>query len=214
MPAVLGRLARPTVVAAAVLAAASCGQVARTGRSPAFLIIDSLQAASGATPSQFGGTLNSDVITLVEQTVNGQQVRVPTVFNDLGRAALRLGLKDPGTSSNPNSPSPLNEITVNRYRVQFRRADGRNTAGVDVPYGFDGAVTATIGTGTAVTVGFELVRHQMKQEPPLRNLQNAGGANIISTICEVTFYGRDQAGNEVTVVGTISVNFGDFGDPQ
>jgi hypothetical protein len=30
----------------------------------------------------------------------------------------------------------------------------------------------------------------------------------------VTFFGRDQAGNEVVVVGTIGVNFADFGDPQ
>ena len=27
---------------------------------------------------------------------------------------------------------------MTRYRVEFRRTDGRNTPGVDVPYGFDG----------------------------------------------------------------------------
>ena len=39
-------------------------------------------------------------------------------------------------------------------------------------------------------------------------------ARTISTIAEVTFYGRDQAGNEVSATGMLSVNFGDFGDPQ
>ena len=33
-------------------------------------------------------------------------------------------------------------------------------------------------------------------------------------IAEVTFYGTDQAGNDVTVTGTISVTFADFGDPE
>jgi hypothetical protein len=177
------------------------------------LIIDSITASSGATPGTFGGQLNSDVVTLVSQTIGGQQVRVPTIFNDLGRASIRLGLKNPGSASAPTLPSALNEITITRYRVNFRRADGRNTPGVDVPYGFDGGLTATI-SDSAVLVGFEMVRHQMKEEPPLRNMQNGGGSNIISTIAEITFYGRDQAGNEVSVTGTISVNFADFGDPS
>ena len=42
---------------------------------------------------------------------------------------------------------------------------------------------------------------------------SGGAQNVISTIAEVTFYGRDQAGNEVSVTGSISVNFSDFGDP-
>jgi hypothetical protein len=33
---------------------------------------------------------------------------------------------------------------------------------------------------------------------------------VLSTIADVTFYGRDQAGNDVTAVGSIGVNFGDF----
>ena len=96
--------------------------------------------------------------------------------------------------------------------MTFRRADGRATQGVDVPWAFDGGVTATIG-GSPVEVGFEIVRHQAKLEPPLANLAGFGGSVFISTLAEITFYGRDQAGNEVTVTGTISVNFADFGDP-
>jgi len=37
---------------------------------------------------------------------------------------------------------------------------------------------------------------------------------MISTIAEVTFYGRDQAGNEVTANASLSVNFADFADPE
>ena len=58
------------------------------------------------------------------------------------------------------------------------------------------------------------MRIQAKLEPPLANLANGGAQNVISTIAEVTFFGRDQAGNEVSVTGSISVNFSDFGDPS
>lgn len=190
----------------------SCGEVARTGQSPAFLIVETVQAASGAEPGTFSAFLLSDVETLVDQQIGGQTVKVPTIFNDVGQATFRLALKDPGTPANPTSPSTLNQVTLNRYRVAFRRADGRNTPGVDVPYGFDGGFTITVA-GTA-TASFDLVRHQMKEEPPLKNLARGGGANLISTIAEITFYGRDQAGNDVEATANLTVNFGDFADPQ
>jgi hypothetical protein len=211
------RFGKVKLLAAALLALLSvwcASDFTRTGRSPAFLVIDRLDAASGAKAQEFGSQLNSDVVTLVSQTVNGTQVKVPTMFNDMGRATMRLQLKNPGTQELATTPSALNEITIVRYHVAFKRADGRSIPGVDVPWPFDGAVTVTITTKEAITFAFELVRHSMKAEPPLKNMQNGGGANLISAIAEVTFYGRDQAGNEVAVTGQISVNFGDFGDPS
>jgi len=35
---------------------------------------------------------------------------------------------------------------------------------------------------------------------------------FISTIAEITFYGHDQNGNEVSVTGRMDVQFGDFAD--
>jgi hypothetical protein len=191
-----------------------CGEVARTGRAPAMLVLEILEAATGAEDTEFTTNLLSDVRTLVEQQIDGKTVRVPTIFNDLGRATFRLALKNPGLPTSPLGPSTLNEITVYRYRAVFVRADGRNTPGVDVPYGFDGAFTVTVPATGRATGGFDLVRHQAKAEPPLRNLVGGGSARFIATIAEVTFYGRDLAGNEVTVTGSINVNFGDWADPQ
>ena len=94
--------------------------------------------------------------------------------------------------------------------MRFTRTDGRNKPGVDVPYGFDGAISITVSGGEA-SAGFEIVRHTMKQEAPLQALAFSGV--IIATIAEVTFYGQDQAGHEVSVTGRMSVNFGNFGDP-
>ncbi len=199
---------------AAAVASTSCGEVARTGRSPAFAIIDVLDAASGAEPDTFSTVLHSDVQTLVEQTVGSETVRVPTFFNDLGRASFRLSLKNPGLPTGSLGPSDLNSITFTRYHVSYRRSDGRATPGRDVPYPFDGAFTLTVSSTARATAVFDLVRNQAKLEPPLANLVGLGGAVMLSTIAEVTFYGQDQAGNEVVATATISVNFGDFGDPE
>jgi hypothetical protein len=206
-------VARGAAVVAIAFGSVSCGEVARTGRAPALLVIDALEAASGAAPDQLSGFLLSDVQTLVEQTIDGKVVMVPSIFNDIGEATLRIIMKDPGTGGLGVAPSDLNAITLRRYRIVYRRADGRNTPGADVPFPVDGGVTGTI-TATPSTVGFEMVRHQAKLEPPLRSLANLGGRLFISTIAEITFYGADLAGNEVQATGTISVSFGDYADPE
>ena len=159
-------------------------------------MIQVLEGAGGGSDAEFSGVLASDVETVVD----GQ----PTVFADVGRATLALRLKDPGAST---APSPNNAITVNRYRVTYVRTDGRNTPGVDVPYAFDGAITLTVA-GEA-SAEFTLVRVIAKQEAPLAALRFNGV--FIDTIAEVTFYGRDQTGREVSAVGRLSVNFGNYG---
>jgi hypothetical protein len=187
--------------AAATLASTSCGELARTGRSPVVLVIDAVEASAGADGT-FAGFLLSDVIT------KGGTV------NDSGRATFRLLAKNPGTTSVPLGPSNLNSVTVERYRVRYIRADGRNTPGVDVPWGFDGGVTVTVPpNGTAQAV-FDLVRHVNKAEPPLSNLRGIGGGQFINAIVQVTFWGHDQAGNEVEASGTVNVNFADFADEE
>jgi hypothetical protein len=202
-------------LAAIGLSAASCGDVVRDGAAPVFMVMESLLASRGApTPGAYSGTLLSDVVTLV--TTGGScSTTSPcaTIFNDLGRVTLRMSPKDIGPPSvGIPAPSPNNEITVRRYRVDFRRSDGRNTPGVDVPYGFDGAATGTIPSGGTLTLDFELVRHIAKVEAPLVYL--AQNLNVISTIAEVTFYGRDQVGNEVNVSGQILISFANHGDPS
>jgi hypothetical protein len=97
--------------------------------------------------------------------------------------------------------------------VTFRRTDGRNAPGVDVPYGFEGGSSVTVTT-TDTTMSFVIVRTQAKVESPLKDLTNGGAVRTISTIADITFYGRDQVGNDVSVTGAISVNFSDWGDPD
>jgi hypothetical protein len=187
------RSIRRLIAFATVLTASmSCGDVVRQGRSPVFLTIDDLKASPG-NETTFSDTLLSDVDT------NG------TIFNDVGRVTLSLTPKDFTVA-----PTTNNQVTIRRYRVVYRRADGRNTPGLDVPYGFDGGVTGTVPPSGTLTLEFELVRHVAKGQPPLLVLSE--NPVVISSIAEVTFYGTDQVGNAISVTGSILIDFGNFAD--
>jgi hypothetical protein len=178
-----------------VSSASACGEFTREGRSPVVLVIDTLTVGDDDQ-----GTLNSDVKTK------------GSTFNDMAEVEMRVILKDPGVPGAPASPSLLNSVTVTRYRVEYRRTDGRSVQGVDVPYSFDSGMTFTVpsdGTGGA---SFQLVRHSAKEEAPLKAL--ASSFDIISTIGYITFYGHDQAGNDVSATATIGIDFADFADPD
>jgi hypothetical protein len=201
------------LIAVLTLASAGCGEFVRQSRSPSQVTIMALQGASGANPEELGNPVLSDVITNVTTPPPCSTTAPCSVwFNDLGEVTMSLILRDPGQPGLPSEPTAINQVTFTRYRVVFQRSDGRNTQGVDVPYAFDGATTFTVPIEGTVSAGFELVRNTAKQEAPLRALQASG--LIITTLAEVTFFGRDQAGNDVQAAGTIQVNFGNFADPS
>jgi hypothetical protein len=181
-------------------AASGCGEMARQGQSPVQVVVNTLLGASGAEPTKLGGTLYSDVMT------------DSSVFSDVGEVTMSLMLKDPGTAVTPSAPSALNQITFTRYRVVYRRSDGRNTPGVDVPHPIDSALTFTVPNSGQATASFEIVRHTAKQEAPLAALLL--NRTIIGTVAEVSFYGRDQVGHEISATANIGINFGNFGDPE
>jgi hypothetical protein len=189
------------VAACLAVVVAGCGDLATQDRSSGILVIDALEGASGAnqTPT-FSGTLQSDVITR------------GGVISDPGRVTMRLISKDVTSAL-----SATNAVTINRYVITFRRSDGRNTPGRDVPYPFDSAITFTVTPGTTVIRSFELIRHVAKLEQPLLGLRDTPDAVnwlIVSTLADITFYGRDQAGREVSASGTMGIQFADFADPQ
>jgi len=189
-------------LAGTVAASVSCGDVVRDGKSPVMMAVDTLQASSGGTTAgTLGVPLNSDV------EIKG------SVYNDTGSAMMRIVLKNINTTPTGSLITTNNEVRVTRIHVAYRRTDGQNQPGVDVPYPFDTGVSVTLPlSGLAVPVNFDLVRHDAKLESPLLDLRTK--LVVINTIAEVTFYGVDAVGNDVSTVGYIAVNFADFGDPS
>ena len=196
---VTARLAAVAGVMLCLFPSASCNELVQASRSSTILVIERIGAARGGTPDDPIPTfLDSDVFT-------------GGVFADIGRVTTRLAFKSPGTSENPASATSANWITITSYRVVYRRTDGRDTPGIDVPYPFEGGLTFTtidIGSGE-----FTLVRAQAKLEQPLVLLRDNGGGVVLSVIAEITFFGHDQTGAAISAVGTIGINFADFGDP-
>jgi len=192
---VIPKLATLLIIAAVVATSASCGDLVRQGRAPVTLVVKSL--LDGEDQS----TLRSDVVTL------------GSINDDMAKVVMALVLKDPGSLGVTSEPSLMNQVTIDRYHVDYKRTDGRNTQGVDVPFAFDSAMTFTVPPdGDSDEFVFEIVRHTAKAEAPLFALRQSGG--ILNTIATITFYGHDQVGNKVSATAMMGINFADFADPE
>jgi hypothetical protein len=201
-------ITRFIAVVAVLVASASCSSTVRQGQSPVYLTIDQLSGQRGGFTGPFSNPVASDVVTNVTSPAPCTPTSpCPTVFSDPGQVILRGSMKD---VTFPLDPTTNNDITITRYRITYRRADGRNIEGIDVPFAFDGASTGTVRVGSATTLPFELVRVVAKKESPLVNL--VASATVVTTIAEITFYGRDAVGHEVSVTGLMQIDFGNFGD--
>ena len=137
-------------------------------------------------------------------------VTTPTRFNDVARVTFALILKDPGAPGITNVPSAQNEVQITHYRVVYRRTDGRNVQGVDVPYAFDSGMTILVPATGSGQQTFDIVRVSAKLEAPLLALASNG--QTLDLIADVTFYGRDMHGHNVAITGSIGVTFANFGD--
>jgi len=192
---------------ALVASAISCGNVVRSTRAPAILVVNSLSATRGTVSGgSAAASLTSDVLTLVTSGgVCTPATPCPTIFSDSGTIALSLQPKNIDVALTSN-----NEVTITRIHVSYRRTDGRNTEGVDVPFSYDTASTVTVPASGNASTSFIIVRNQAKAESPLVELVNNG--QLISAIIDVTAYGTDIVGNAVSATGSIGVTFGNFGD--
>jgi hypothetical protein len=220
------RIITRTLTAAALLAATSCSSTVRTGNSPVFLVINSLQGIRGAnTPGTPSAFLVSDVVTIVLQgcATPTNPPSCAQVFGDNGSVVLQVAQKDVTSTA---APTTNNQVTISRIHVHYRLADGTTPVqGTNVPFDFDTAVTSTVPASGTATIGFELVRVSAKETHPLSDLADfpfgtpcpgplpACRGGFINGIADVTFFGTDQVGNAISVTGSIAIQFGDFTDP-
>ena len=150
----------------------------------------------------FIGNAISDVETVVDD--------VPTTFSDLARVRFRLGLKDPGPAGTPTLPTQNQFITIDRYHVRYFRGDGRNTPGRQHALRVRRCVHRD---HRRRELGSRYSRMCGTPRSTKRRSQRSGRtAVIITIIAEITFYGQDQTGHEVSATSRVSVEFGNFGD--
>ena len=181
---------------------ASCHSAVTEGRSSVYLIMDSLEGGSGSRAARVP---NSSTRCSRTSTTKGG------VVEDPGLVRLRIAFKD---VTNPNAPTTNNFVTINRYRVEYRRADGRNRQGRTCRTRSTARRRSrSTDQGRRAASCWCACRRSLNRRSS-RSWACVRGGLVISTLADVTFYGRDQTGTEVSVKGTISVNFADWADPE
>lgn len=201
------RLAGPSTLLALVLGGTllsfGCtADFAEQSEADVILRITDVVGQPGSDDQEDGNPLFSDVCC--------------AIINDSALLTLDVIPKNPNPSQ---IISPFNDVQLERYEVRFRRSDGRNQEGVDVPFSISAGLQGIVpvnGTGQAIVV---VVRHQAKLEPPLRNLHGVfltngtfsfGGAGILTTTAEITVHGRTTSGKAMSTRTFLEVVFADF----
>jgi hypothetical protein len=123
-----------------------------------------------------------------------------TIVNCNVPAEVVVMLKNPA-----NPGSSVENVILQRYDVSYQRSDGRGVEGVDVPYRFSGAMTASAVRNDDCRN--HLVRQQVL-EPPLSNIT---GLQIVEMTANVTFYGETVSRATVSATGAAAVRFADYG---
>jgi len=176
-------------------------------------------ALSGCT-ADYVQQNNADVLLIVA-AVNAGATLKSDVLGTTGVAGDSVNVDVAIRAKNSNTgisvPNFRNAVIMERYEVRYYRSDGRNTEGVDVPYGISGNLTTAIDTASSGTspVPVEVVRAQAKLEPPLRNLrivdnEPGGSALILTCFAEITLHGKTISGQAVTGSGRLQIDFADW----
>ena len=202
-----------SLVAALAAAGASCGDVVRAGPVagvPGHRLAARRRAAA-RRPGTRPASLLSDVLTIVTSPAPCTATApCPTVFNDTGQrhAAARRRRTSTGGPTAPTieqrgddhplprglSPGRRPQHAGRRRAVRLRRR--RRPARSRRRHA---RRSASSSCGTS--------RRRSR-----RSCSWSNSPTIITTIADVTFYGQDQVGNDISATGSIHVDFGNFGD--
>lgn len=197
--------ARVTLAAATAATAVSCGispDFVQQDESQVDLRIMSITANACCLASEDSAFLISDVV------FKGG------VFNDNATLTVQAISKNQNIPVGA-APGPVNDVILDRYDVVFRRSDGLNTPGVDVPFQTSSGMNQiVIAGGDPSEAAILVVRHQAKDEPPLKNLVVGGGESILTMYADITVYGRTTSGQRVSATGRLQVTFANFADEE
>jgi hypothetical protein len=190
-----------------LLVSYACTSVEDSSRTGTLLVVNSVTGFAGGEQGEESTPLLSDTC----DNDNGvpQDPDTCTVFND--NAEVDFAVQFLQNPPNPGG-SFINDIVVNRYRVDYVRAGGRNTPGVDVPFGIDGTMNMRIPVNGTATASIVVVRHEAKREPPLSSLDIEQGEEVITANAQMKFYGQDLAGRTASAIGYLEIHFANYGE--
>lgn len=114
---------------------------------------------------------------------------------------------------NPFCPpaSYKTNVMIDRYRVTYMTSyDGGGTEGVDVPFSFEGSLSAVCEVDGTVDLAILAVRAEAKAAPPLNAL--IGTLNVIWAVARFDIIGHDLDGNTIQATGYLTIYFADWAD--
>ncbi len=101
------------------------------------------------------------------------------------------------------------DVLIQQYEIRYRRSDGRDAEGIDVPHTVAGGIASSVLVDAQTTIPIEVVRRQAKLEPPLSGIT---GFDIVTMIAEITITGRTVSGDSVSATGNLQIDFANYGD--
>jgi hypothetical protein len=176
------------VLLIAVLALASCNAVENGSTSGTMLQVVSLTDPDGKLP----------VFSSVSVNINDN-------------CLLEINARPLDPLMDIKNVTPYMDVLIDQIDVEFRRTDGRNVEGVDVPYRFTQPMSFLVPINGSAKIPFMLIRHVAKLEAPLLALhETQNQAIVLQLVAVVTIHGKDQGGHRVApVTGYVSVWCGD-----
>lgn len=141
-----------------------------------------------------------------------------SIINDNAVVGVTALTYNPLEDSDEHDITYYMNILVDQIDVEFRRTDGRNVEGVDVPYSFTQPVNMLVTIDEEIEIPFVLIRHVAKLEEPLLSLRAVTSQGfVLQLVAKVTLHGKDLGGHRVAPVsGYLSVwcsNFADSTNP-
>ncbi len=187
------------VLIIATLFLASCVAKENDSTAGSFLVISSL-TGNDLEGNEGSTTVFSDVLT------------AGSIINDNGVAKVTAELFDQSISN--DSATAYQNVVVDQIDVEFRRTDGLNTEGVDVPFSFTQPMNILVAIGAEVDIPFVLIRHVAKLETPLIELREwVNQEKVLQLVAKVTIHGKDVSGHRINPVsGYINVWCSNFAD--
>ena len=187
------------VIVSAVFLLFSCNPIENDSRSDSVLLV--VRITGTDIEDNEADFLQSDVIVTDPETGGG------TVAADAATVTFTAQPLDPepwlGTSQ-------YFDLFVTHYVVSYSRSDGKSQEGIDIPYSFDGSLSARVQVDTQTDVNFVIVRAVSKLEPPLVNLATGRGEGELKVTARIDFYGHDTMGNNVKATGYLSIFFANY----